>query len=103
MKRDWYDLDFRYLLEHPDFRAFRIYEQAKGFRNDLMDIFSGDAFENRREYICSFYRGEHGELYREYPYLAPKQADGFVAETVEKVGNTIQDALEIWNEKTPFY
>ncbi len=99
MKRDWYDLDFRYLLEHPDFRAFRIYEQAEGFRNDLMDIFSGDAFENRREYICGFYRGEHGELYREYPYLAPEQADGFVAETVEKVGCTIQAALAVRNEK----
>ena len=33
-KEDWYDLDFRYLEEHPDFRAFRIYEQFKGFKND---------------------------------------------------------------------
>lgn len=37
-----------------------------------MDIFSEDAFENCREYICGFYRGEHGELYREYPYLTPE-------------------------------
>ncbi len=98
MKRDWYDLNFRYLLEHPNFRAFRIYEQAEGFRNDLMDTFSEDAFENRREYICGFYRGQHGELYREYPYLTPEQADGFVAKTVEKVGSTIQPKLEVCNE-----
>ena len=101
LKKDWYDLDFRYLEEHPDFRAFRIYEQFKEFKNDLMDIFSEDAFEIRREYICGFYRGEHGELYREYPYLTPEQADGFVGETVEKVGNTIQDALAVWNEEVP--
>ena len=31
LKRDWYDMDFRYLKEHPDFRAFRIYEQSDGF------------------------------------------------------------------------
>ena len=102
MKRDWYDLDFRYLLEHPDFRAFNIYEQAVGFKNDLMDTFSQDAFEHRREYIRGFYRGEHGELYREYPYLTPEQADGFVEETVEKVGSTIQPKLEVWNEEVPF-
>lgn len=85
MKKDWYDLDFRYLEEHPDFRAFRIYEQSAGFRNDLMDIFSEDAFDNRREYICGFYRGEHGELCRDYPYLSPEQADWFVAQTTQKV------------------
>ena len=31
--------------------------------------------------------------------LVFEQADGFVAETVEKVGNTIQDALAVWNER----
>ena len=85
MKRDWYDLDFRYLEEHPDFRAFHIYEQASGFTNEFMSIFSKDAFDNRREYICGFYRGGHGELYREYPYLSPARADDFVHNTVEAV------------------
>ena len=88
MKRDWYDLDFRYLEEHPDFRAFNIYEQASGFTNDFMEIFSKDAFDNRREYICGFYRGQHGELYREYPFLSPIQADDFVEKTVETIYST---------------
>lgn len=84
MKEDWYDLDFRYLHEHPNFRAFQIYEQAEGFRNEFMKEFSEDAFDNRREYICGFYRGtEHGILYRDYPYLNPEQADKFVEEAVD--------------------
>lgn len=90
MKEDWYDLDFRFLSEHPDFRAFRIYQQAAGFINEYMKQFSEDAFDNRREYICGFYRGEHGELYREYPYLSPEQADLFVRETVEKINSLLQ-------------
>lgn len=86
MKEDWYDLDFRYLHEHPDFRAFRIYEHAEGFKNEYMKEFSAEAFDDRRKYICGFYRGdEHGLLYREYPYLDPEQADKFVQETVEKI------------------
>lgn len=86
MKEDWYDLDFRFLHEHPDFRAFAIYERAAGFRNTFMKEFSEDAFDDRREYISAFYRGdEHGELYRDYPYLTPERADRFVEETVEKL------------------
>ena len=98
MKRDWYDLDFRYLEEHPDFRAFGIYEQASGFSNEFMDIFSKDALDNRREYICGFYRGQHGELYREYPFLNPAQADSFVEKTVESVFAGLKESLAVRNE-----
>ena len=85
-KADWYDLDFLYLEEHPDFNAFHIYETAKNLNNDYMDIFSVDAFENRRDYICGFYRSDnHGDLHREYKHLTPEQADSFVKETVDKI------------------
>ena len=94
LKRDWYDLDFRYLEEHPDFRAFRIYEQAAGFRNDFMDIFSPDAFDDRRKYICGFYRGEHGELYREYPCLTPAEADAFVSGAVAALVPMLDSVLK---------
>ena len=99
MKRDWYDLDFRYLEEHPDFRAFHIFEQAAGFPNDFLDIFSRDAFSNRWEYICGFYRGPHGELYREYPFLSPVRADEFVSQTVEAVFTRLEEPLAVWNEE----
>lgn len=98
MKRDWYDLDFRYLEEHPDFRAFRLYEQAVGFPNDFMDIFNRDAFDSRRVYICGFYRGGHGELYRTYPFLAPEQADAFVEETADSLPAALEKILAVRNE-----
>ena len=102
LKRDWYDLDFRYLEEHPDFRAFRIYEQSGEFRNDLMDIFSEDAFSNRRKYICGYYRGEHGNLYREYPWMAPEQADHFVTGAARRVLSALQPSLSAWHESVGF-
>ncbi len=81
-KKDWYDLDFLYLEKHPDFHAFSVYENAIGFDNVFMDIFSRDAFDNRRQYICGFYRSEeHGDLYREYKYLTWDQSDAFVKDT----------------------
>ena len=81
-KEDWYDLDFLYLEQHPDFRAFSVYENAKDFANTFMDLFGKDAFENRRRYICGFYHSaEHGDLHREYRFLTPEQADSFVKDT----------------------
>ena len=88
-KRDWYDLDFLFLEHHPDFRAYRLYESAVGFENRYMDFFSPDAFENRRQYICGFYRGGHGNLDREYPYLTKEEADRFVEDTAAQIEETL--------------
>ena len=85
LKKDWYDLDFLYLKKHPDFRAFRIYENAVGFVNRYMDIFAQDAFDNRREYITGFYRGGREDIEREYTYLTEAQAQQFVEDCVEVV------------------
>ena len=38
-KADWYDLDFLYLKQHPDFRAFSIYESCVDYDNVFMDMF----------------------------------------------------------------
>ena len=85
-KEDWYDLDFLYLEQHPDFRAFDIYESTEGMTNVFMKEFAEDAFENRREYICGYYRSDnHGDLHREYKYLTKERSDRFVEETVQKI------------------
>ena len=54
IKEDCYDLDYKYLRDHPGFRAFRVYLGAVGFQNRFMDEFSEDAFDNRRQYITDF-------------------------------------------------
>ena len=93
-KKDWYDLDFLYLEEHPSFRAFHIYEDAEDIRNVFMDIFSADAFENRREYICGYYHSDnHGDLHREYRYLTKERSDRFVDETVDTIMDIISSRL----------
>ena len=80
VKEDWYDLDFLYLTKHPGFRSFRAYLGSVGFVNSYMDFFSPDAFDNRREYITSFYLQDNNNLEREYPYLTEAEADAFVEE-----------------------
>ncbi len=81
MKEDWYDLDFMYLRDHPNFPAFHLYLEAEGFENQFMEEFSTDAFDNRRQYITGFYLAGKENLDRHYPYLTKEEMDLFVAQT----------------------
>ena len=85
MKEDWYDLDFKYLRDHPGFRAFRVYLGAVGFPNVYMEEFAPDAFDNRRVYITQFYLEGKDNLDREYPYLSEAEMDAFVAESAAAI------------------
>ncbi len=90
LKKDWYDLDFLFLQKHPDFRAFCLYENNIGFKNEFLDFFASDAFENRREYICGFYRAGREDLVREYPYLSEEHMDYFVVNCAKKVAEKLE-------------
>lgn len=85
IKDDWYDLDYKYLRDHPGFRAFRVYLGAVGFRNDFMEEFSADAFDNRRIYITDFYLQGKDNLDREYTYLTEAQMDAFVENATREI------------------
>ena len=85
IKDDWYDLDYLYLREHPEFEAFHTYKNIHAFPNIYMDIFSRDAFDNRRAYIVSFYEQENNNLDREYPYLTKDAADRFVSDACDTI------------------
>ena len=85
IKEDWYDQDFLYLKKHPGFRAFRAYLGSVGFVNEYMDFFPSDAFDNRREYITSFYLQERNDLHREYRYLTEERSNQFVNDAIDQI------------------
>ena len=93
IKEDWYDLDFLYLKNHPGFRAFRAYLGSVGFVNKYLDFFAPDAFDNRREYITSFYLQENDHLEREYTYLTEAEADRFVDDAAAKILARLEEML----------
>lgn len=90
VKEDWYDLDYKYLRDHPGFRAFRVYLGAVGFVNEFMEEFSADAFDNRRIYITDFYLQGKDNLDREYPYLQESEMNAFVENSVAEILNQLQ-------------
>lgn len=92
MKADWYDLDYKYLRDHPGFRAFRVYLGAVGFVNEFMEEFGVDAFDNRRQYITDFYLQENDHLDREYPYLTETEMDSFVERSVGEILGVLRNS-----------
>lgn len=90
LKEDWYDLDYKYLRDHPGFRAFRVYLGAAGFVNTFMEEFSTDAFDNRRAYITSYYLQENDHLDRAYPYLTEAEMDAFVENSVREIPGLLE-------------
>lgn len=95
IKADWYDLDHLYLRQNPDFRSFRIYRDIEAFPNTYMDIFSRDAFDNRRAYIVGFYQQENHNLDREYPFLTQKEYDLFVKEACVEITELLNTYFNI--------
>lgn len=93
LKKDWYDLDFLYLKKHPDFRAFQIYRGLVGFENCYMNMFSKQAFDNRRAYITDFYSGGRDNVEREYSYLTPEQADTFVGRAARRIEEQLKEYI----------
>ena len=85
IKKDWYDLDFLYLKNNPDFPAFRIYEGIKEFKNIYLEFFSEDAFEQRKQYIVEFYQKGAASVEERETYISPKELDSFVECPVEKI------------------
>ncbi len=92
-KGDWYGQDHLFLKREPDFRAFCIYKNITDFVNTYIDIFSERAFENRKEYIISFYSEEHPDIEREYLYFTQEQANGFVNESCNKIMDCLKKNL----------
>ena len=91
LKRDWYDLDFLYIRNNPVFRAFAIYKNAINFKNEYIDFFSPEAFDNRREYISAFYGEEREGLEREYHYLNELEMNRFVEESAEQIHQILKE------------
>ena len=92
IKENWYALDFLYLRNRPGFRAFRAYLGSVGFVNTYLDFFAPDAFDNRREYITSFYLQDM-EIPTELPYLTEAEADRFVDDAAAEILARLEEFL----------
>ena len=89
-KKDFYDLDAKYLRDYPDFHAFSVYSSSVGYENKYLDFFSPDAFDNRRDYITRFYLEKRADLDREYAYFTEDEMTSFVESAPDEIINRLR-------------
>lgn len=80
IKEDWYDLDHKFLRDHPRFRAFELLEKKDSVR-DYLPYYEKNQLTTQIRSIVNFYNENRGKttLDRVYPYLSEQTMNQFIA------------------------
>lgn len=104
VKTDWYDLDHKFLRDHPDYAVWKTF-----FENDIpqlpLPILSQNAFEIQMKYIKEYYTTPDPErqIDRVYPYLNEQTLDHFIKETsaaIIKILEKLEDNIHTNSENS---
>lgn len=94
IKRDWYDLDFLYLRDHPGWQFFQQFTAIKEVA-DYLPFFPPTAFTRQLHHIQNFYVNQPPTLDRPFIYLKPHEIEAFIDTTTLVLSNTLkQKGLE---------
>lgn len=85
IKRDWYDLDFKFLRDNPDFEPIAVLDDNKPVK-DYLPYYEPGQLTVQIKFIADYYRNSDGRsLDRKYPYLDEKTMNNFIACAVELI------------------
>ena len=87
VKYDWYGLDFRYVLDHPDCFFWRVFKASK-YPPSYLAYFPEGAIEANMDYIKKFYSQAEKDIPANYrikdnKYLTSQEMDAFILESTE--------------------
>lgn len=91
IKNDWYDLDFMFLKEHPDFEAYQRYKVSSYIQNHYLDFFAQDAFAKRRTHILEFYKAGVEYVIDRDTYLTKQDLTAFVNSATKEILTILKD------------
>ena len=92
MRKDWNDLDFKYLREHPDYEPYMILAN-KGEVADYLPYYEHNQLTVQSKFIVDYYKKEktNEELYRDYKYLTQEIVDNFIACARELIAKDLEN------------
>ena len=82
MKKDWYDLDKRYLNKNKLY-SYEVFRNLNVFENKYFDFYPENAFTRQIKYITNFYEARDKNIDRDFPYLNEEEMDYFVKKATE--------------------
>lgn len=87
IKRDWNDLDFKYLQNNPEFETYKIIKEENGEITDFLPYYEHNQLTNQVRFIADYYKKELGkhEVDREYEYLTEDKLEDFMSAATEMI------------------
>lgn len=85
IKLDWYDLDYKFLRDNPDFTPYKYIQNAGEVKNYL-PYYEPGQLTTQIKFICDYYSDSSGRILdRNYTYLDEKTMNGFINCAVELI------------------
>lgn len=84
VKRDWYWLDFKYLLEHPNHMFWTVFQNIQHYQEHLPFFPGGQTFQQIQN-ITYFYCNTNVPKDYEPIYMTESEVDDFVQETANMI------------------
>ncbi|MDO5397477.1 MAG: zinc dependent phospholipase C family protein [bacterium] len=91
IKRDWNDLDFRYLSIHPDLRPYKILQDIKKVK-DYLPYYEPGQLTVQSRFIVDYYKKgkESHDFNRSFKYLNPEIVDNFIECACELINRDLK-------------
>ncbi|MBO4277425.1 MAG: zinc dependent phospholipase C family protein [Clostridia bacterium] len=85
----WYEIDFRFVAEHPDYEPLRILADADDFAEGYLDYFAPGDIAERVEYIVELYANSRPNPETEFITIDVPGADAFVKNAAGEIEKLI--------------
>lgn len=90
IKVDWYDLDYKFLRDHPDFTPYQLLKRNKKVK-DYLPYYEPGQLTVQTKFITDYYSDFSGRvLDREYTYLTERQMDNFIDCATEIINHDLK-------------
>ena len=90
IKKDWYDLDFKFLKDNPHFELYQILCRTKSVK-DYLPYYENGQLTAQIKFIADFYKDfKDTNPDREYKFLKPSEVDAFISIAVELIKQKLE-------------
>ena len=86
IKKDWNDLDFKYLSLHPDLRTYRLLKETDEVK-DYLPYYEPGQLTVQSRFIVDYYEKGilHHNFNRSFEYLKPAEIDSFISSACDVI------------------
>ncbi|MBO4453242.1 MAG: hypothetical protein J5793_04845 [Clostridia bacterium] len=100
IRANWYDIDFRFVAEHPDFYPLEVLGKVKDYPNVYFDYFTKDDITERVTYIYGLYKNSRPGENVPFISVTPDSISRFVDKVSDEIFDRVTRVIPAFKEVT---